>query len=115
MPYKSEKMKLTPEQDRRRKLTDEQREEIRHKYKTGLYSQRALAREYKVSRRLITFVIDDSKREHCAEQFKERKKDGRYAYSKEEWAAIQREHRAYKYRLYKEGKLSERSTPNKKK
>ena len=78
MPYKSEKIKLPKEHDRRIKLTDEQREEIREKYATGLYSQRALAREYGVSRRLISFVLDDEKYQKCREQFKERKADGRY-------------------------------------
>ena len=107
MPYKSEKIKLSKEQDRRIKLTDNQREEIRNKYATGFYSQRALASEYHVSRRLITFVLDDEKRKRAIEQFKERKKDGRYKYSKEQWNAIQREHRAYKQRLYKLGKLKE--------
>lgn len=61
MPFKSEKIKLPKELDRRRKLSDEQREEIKEKYATGLYSQRALAREYNVSRRLISFVIDEEK------------------------------------------------------
>lgn len=49
MPYKSEKIKLPKEYDRRIKLTDEQREEIKEKYATGLYSQRALAREYQAA------------------------------------------------------------------
>lgn len=96
MPYKSEKMKLNRSQDRRVKLTDEQREEIRHKYETGLYSQRSLAREYNVSRRLITFVLDDTKYQRSKEQFKERRADGRYKETSERRAAIQREHRRYK-------------------
>lgn len=57
MPYKSEKIKLSREQDRRVKLTEAQREEIKEKHSTGLHSQRALAREYNVSRRLISFVL----------------------------------------------------------
>ena len=32
MPFKAEKIKLPPELDRRRKLTDEQKDEIKHKY-----------------------------------------------------------------------------------
>ena len=107
MPYKSEKIKLTRSQDRRIKLTDEQREEIRQKYSTGLYSQRALAKEYGVSRRLITFIIDDTKYQRCREQFKERRADGRYKPDKEEWAKTMREHRHYKQKLYTSGKLTE--------
>ena len=109
MPYKSEKIKLLKSQDRRIKLTDEQREEIRMKYSTGLYSQRALAREYGVSRRLISFVLDDEKYQKCREQFKERRADGRYKPTKEEWAKTQKEHRQYKQKLYVDGKLTEES------
>ena len=107
MPYKSSKIKLSRSQDRRIKLTDEQREEIRHKYSTGLYSQRALAREYGVSRRLIAFVLDDTKYQKCKEQFKERKADGRYKPDKEEQAKTMREHRHYKQKLYLDGELKE--------
>lgn len=105
MPYKSEKIKLPREYDRRVKLTEEQKDEIRHKYETGLYSQRKLATEYNVSRRLITFVLDDNKRQRCAELFKERRKDGRYTPNKQERNEISREHRKYKAELYKQGKL----------
>lgn len=112
MPYKSEKIKLPKEYDRRIKLTDEQREEIRMKYATDLYSQRALAREYGVSRRLISFVLDDSKYQKCKEQFKERKADGRYKPDKEEWAKTMREHRHYKQKLYLDGELKESEDNN---
>ena len=105
MPYKSEKIKLSKEQDRRIKLSDEQKEEIRAKYATGFYSQRGLAIEYNVSRRLISFVLDDKKAKRAAEQLKERRADGRYKPSKEQWAATMKEHRHYKQQLYMEGKL----------
>lgn len=105
MPYKSEKIKLSKEQDRRIKLTDKQRIEIKEKYATGFYSQRKLAAEYHVSRRLITFVLDEEKAKKAAEQLKERRADGRYKPDKEAWAATIREHRQYKQRLYVEGKL----------
>lgn len=105
MPYKSEKIKLSKEQDRRVKLSNEQKDEIRVKYATGFYSQRKLALEYNVSRRLISFVLDDEKAKRAAEQFKERRADGRYKPSKEQWAATMKEHRKYKQKLYIEGKL----------
>ena len=106
MPYKSEKIKLPKELDRRIKLNDEQRKEIRDKYATGLYSQRSLAAEYHVSRRLITFVLDNEKYKKCAEQFKERRLDGRYKPTKEKWNETMRNHRQYKRKLYEEGKLA---------
>lgn len=108
MPYKSEKIKLPKEYDRRRKLTDEQKEEIKKKYETGLYSQRKLASEYKVSRRLISFIIDSEKYETAKEQFKKRRADGRYKKSKEEWAKTMKEHRQYKQKLYLDGKIKEK-------
>jgi len=103
--YKSEKIKLNPNQDRRIKLNDKQREEIREKYTTGMYSQRNLAEEYGVSRRLITFILDPDKAKKNAEQLKQRRADGRYKPSKEKWAAIMREHRQYKQELYLKGEL----------
>lgn len=108
MPYKSEKIKLNENQDRRKKLTTEQREEIRNKYSTGLYSQRTLAKEYNVSRRLISFVLDEEKQKRNAELFKIRKSDGRYKPTKEEWAKTVREHRRYKQGLYLKGELKEK-------
>ena len=112
MPYKSEKIKLSRSQDRRIKLTDEQREEIKEKYATGLYSQRALSREYGVSRRLIPFVLDDTKYQKCKEQFKEHKADGRYKPDRKEWAKTMRKHRHYKQKLYLDGELKEESEDN---
>lgn len=112
MPYKSEKIKLSREQDRRIKLSPTQRKEIKEKHATGLYSQRALAREYNVSRRLITFVLDDEKYQKVKEQLKERRADGRYKPTKEEWAKTQKEHRQYKQKLYVDGKLKESEDNN---
>ena len=113
MPYKSEKIKLSKEQDRRIKLTDEQRSAIRDKYATGLYSQRALASEYNVSRRLIQFILDDEKAKRAAEQLKDRKADGRYKPTKEEWAATMREHRHYKQNLMLMGLLKDEENEDK--
>ena len=107
MPYKSEKIKLSKDQDRRVKLTDKDREEIVYKYSTGLFSQRTLAKEYNVSRRLITFVLDEEKQKRNAELLKIRKSDGRYKPTKEEWAETVRNHRRYKQELYLKGELKE--------
>ena len=107
MPYKSEKIKLSKEQDRRIKLSDIQRNEIKNKYATGFYSQRQLAAEYNVSRRLISFVLDEEKAKIAAEQLSIRRADGRYKPTKEEWAETMRNHRKYKQKLYMEKKLIE--------
>ena len=70
-----------------------------------MYSQRALAAEYNVSRRLITFVLDEEKAKRASEQLKIRKSDGRYKPSKAEWATTMREHRRYKQNLMLMGLL----------
>lgn len=87
--------------DRRIKLSDAQRSEIRERYAAGDVSTYTLANEYGVSRRTIDFVLHPERYERCREQFKERRKDGRYAVSTEEWTQIMREHRKYKKSIIK--------------
>lgn len=58
MPYKSSKIKLQGLQDRRRKLTDEQKEEIKELYATGNIGQRPLAEQFGVSRSLIQIIVN---------------------------------------------------------
>lgn len=103
MPYKSEKIKLDPSQDRRRKLTEEQKEEIRRIYKSGVCGTRPLAKQFGVSRTTIQVIVNP----HIAERHRRRVKDHwrDYRPSKEEWAATIREHRHYKHELYVQGKL----------
>jgi hypothetical protein len=105
VPYKAEKAGLIkPEDDKRVKLTDEQREEIRELYKLPDWSQRGLAARFGVSRRLITFILDPEKDKRNKEGFAERQKDGRY-YDKDKHTEQIREHRHRKHKLYQEGKL----------
>jgi DNA invertase Pin-like site-specific DNA recombinase len=103
MPYKSEKIKLSPTQDRRRKLTDEQKEEIRSTYATGLVGQRPLAKQFGVSRSLIQVIVNPEIAEKKKQRIKEHWRD--YRPSKEEWAETIREHRHYKQELYLKGEL----------
>ncbi len=58
MPYKSEKIKLPESLDRRRKLSNEQKEKIKHKYATGSYSLQKLANEYMVSKKTILLIVN---------------------------------------------------------
>lgn len=104
MPYKSESAgAIRPEDDRRRKLTDAQREEVRTQHAQGA-SQRALSTSYGVSRRLISFILDPAKEAASKAAYAERRKDGRY-YNPEKHTAQVREHRRRKHKLYTEGKL----------
>lgn len=108
MPYKSEKINIvnTP-YDRRRKLTEDQKEYIRWLREEEQLSQRALAAMFGVSRRLITFVLNPEKERRSRENFKKRKSMGMYRPTKEEWAETMRNHRHYKQQLYTEGKIQE--------
>ena len=105
MPYKSEKIRLKGLQDRRKKLTNEQREKIKELYGTGFYSLNGLAREFNVSKKTILLIVN----EDSAERAKQ--------YRKEHWKEWQRkgdEHnkaiantRKYKHSLMLKGELKE--------
>lgn len=105
MPYKSEKLKLPPTKDRRRKLTDEQKEEIKRIYAAGVCGMRPLAKQFGVSRSLIQIIVNPDIAERKRQRIKEHWRD--YRPSKEKWAETQREHRHYKYELYKKGELKD--------
>ena len=106
MPYKSEKIRIAgTKYDRRRKLTDEQKKYIRWLSEEEKLSQRKLAAMFDVSRRLITFILDPEKYRRNKERIKKLKSDGRYKYTKEEWAEVMREHRRYKESLHKNGDI----------
>lgn len=103
MPYKSEKIKLSETQDRRKRLTDKQREQIKELYGTGHYSLNDLAKQFNVSKKTILLIVNKDSAENAK------------LYRKEHWREWQRkgeEHnkaimntRKYKQKLYKEGKL----------
>lgn len=106
MPYKSERISIAGTiYDRRRKLSDIQKDQIREiREKDGL-SYAKLAAMFNVSKRLISFVCYPEKEAAANEQYRIRRSDGRYKRTSEERAAIQRDHRKHKEKLYKEGKI----------
>ena len=101
MTSKLDKLRLPKGYDRRIKLTDEQKEEIREIYSFGKCGTRTLAREYGVSKRLVQFIVDPQKAERQKELFKERRKDGRY-YDREKHRKAIASLRAYKKEIIKE-------------
>lgn len=103
MPYKIEKIPLG-KYDRRIKLTDVQRDEIKQLRKLGL-SYRIIAERYGVSKSLVILVLNPDIAERKRIASMERHREGRYKPTKEKWAATMREHRAYKHQLHKEGKI----------
>ena len=105
MPYKSEKIKLKELQDRRKKLTDKQRETIRELYGTGLYSLNDLAKKYNVSKKTILLIVNKNSAEKAKQYRKEHWKD---------WQRKGEEHnkaimntRRYKQKLFIDGKLKD--------
>lgn len=110
MPYKSEKAGyIPPEKDKRRKLSEADKDRIRELYKLPDYSQRRLAGEFKVSRRLIQFIVDPEKQEAAKQAYAERRKDGRY-YDREAHTKAIREHRHHKHQLYLDGQLEDKTS-----
>lgn len=103
MPYISEKIKLSETQDRRRRLTSEQQEEIRHLYETGLYSWKQLAEMYGCSKSRVGQIVNPEREAKCKARIREHWKD--YQQKGEEWNATIREHRRYKQELYLKGEL----------
>ena len=103
MPYKSEKIPLG-KYDRRVKLTDSQREEIKELRRMG-HSYRVIAERYDVSKSLIILVCNPDIAERKRKASIERHREGRYKPTKEDWAATIREHRQYKQKLHLEGKI----------
>lgn len=104
MPYKSEKIKIEGTKlDRRRKLTEDQKDYIRWLREEEGLSQRKLAAMFGVSRRLITFILDPEKEKRSKIRAKDLRQEGRYKYTKEQWAETMKEHRHYKEKLHKDG------------
>ena len=105
MPYKSEKIKLKGLQDRRKRLTDEQREEIKELYRTGCYSLNNLAKRFEVSKKTILLIVNENSAERAKQYRKEHWKE--WQRTGEEWNETVRKHRKYKQELYKQGELKD--------
>jgi len=106
MPYKFEtdKLQIPNQFDKRRKLSDEDKHDIKQLYERGSFSQRELARSYGVSRRLIQFIIDPFKHEENLERRKERGGSAQY-YDTDKNTQYQKKHRHYKKELFNKNLL----------
>ena len=95
MPYKvdTDRIKLSDTQDRRRKITDEQREEIRTLYANGR-SIRSIARQYCVYPRTISVICKPETRTALHEYTKEHWRE--FQQPKERRTAATRETRRYR-------------------
>lgn len=77
-------------------------------YATGGYSLNKLAKMFEVSKKTILLIVNPE----SAARAKQYRKDNWKEWQRkgEEWNAIQREHRAYKHDLYKQGQLKEENS-----
>jgi hypothetical protein len=110
MPYKwaTDKIPMPAKYDKRKKLTEEQKEEIRALY--GLVSQRNLAKMFNVSRRTIQFIGCPEKLKKNREARKKlEKKYGTWTkfYGTEYNRVNQLKHRRYKTKVLKKVKEEE--------
>ena len=105
-PYrKAETLKYIGLQDRRRKLTDEQRAEIRKiRQETGV-GYRTIARQFGVSRSLVRLICDPIAAARVSARMAEHWRE--YKMTKKERRERMRALRARKYDLYKRGLLGE--------
>lgn len=103
MPYKSDNIKLPEKYDRRRKLTSEQKEEIKELYATGSYSLNKLAKMYEVSKKTILLIVNKESKRKNDEYIKAHWKE--FQLDKDTHNVYVRDLRRYKHRLHKEGKI----------
>jgi len=102
MPYKCEKLRLSGLQDRRRKLTEADKEEIRQLYADGKGSWQALADKYGVSKSCIGIIVSPDRAAKVSARTKEHWRD---YHDREKLTAAIRETRRYKQSLYLKGEL----------
>lgn len=102
MPYKHTNLLIKREDDKRVKLSDEQKKEIKELY--GKVSQRKLAEMYGVSRRLIIFIGCPEKKEQNLLARKLSCGSKQY-YNKDKWRETMRHFRKRKQELYLQNKL----------
>lgn len=98
MPFKHEilKLKIRPEDDNRRKLSEADREEIKELYESGLVSIHGLARQFEVSRRLIQFILFPER---------QRKVDSKKYYDRDKNNEYKRRNRKHRNELFEKGRL----------
>lgn len=98
MPYLHANKIIPKELDRRIKLSDEERKEIKHLYHVEGWAVRKIARYFsdRVSRRVIQYTIKPELYETMLANARIRRLDGRYKPEKVKYNTGMKEHRHYK-------------------
>lgn len=112
-PYaKAQTIPLNGLRDRRRRLTEKQKAEIRERYAQGDIGTRPLARMYGVSRSLVALLVNPDRAERVKARFKEHWREYYKKHGKAYHAKSMRNWRNYKYRIYKENDDTHLTEPN---
>ena len=108
MPYAFERKLIPQSLERRRKLSDAQKDEIASRYKAGGVSMSKLAAEYGVSKKLILLIVNpdamERNKKHIAEHWRD-------YYDTAKNTAMRREFRANKKELEARGLLNAADGP----
>lgn len=80
------------------KYTEEDRERVRTMYHNG-HTQRAIARDIPMSRRMVSFILFPERMQRCKEQFATRQKTGIYRYPTKVQSAMVKAVRARKKKM----------------
>lgn len=105
-PYaKAQTIRLQGMQDRRRRLTDKDKDDIRKLYAEGKHSLMSLARMYHVSKSLVLITVNPECARRVKERGREHWRDYAYKYGKEYRARMARNVKNHHYRLLKAGEL----------
>ena len=97
--FETQHLKIPKEHDKRVKLTHEDKELIKHLYETTDTSQRKLATQFGVSKRLIQFILDPEKYKANL-QAREARGGSKQYYNKETHTKTMKANRSYKKALY---------------
>lgn len=102
-PYaKAQTIRLEGMADRRRRLTEDQKNAIRERYARGDIGMRPLARMFGCSRSLVCLLVNPDRAERTKARFRANWKRYAQAHGKAAHAAAIRKTRNYKYKLYLE-------------
>lgn len=99
MPVIVDKLKLPKGRDRRVKLSPGKKAEIKAEYKPFIVSLNFLAKKHGVSKKTIFYIIHPEVQKKDAEDYRERRKDGRY-YNRETHTKAIKSLRTYKRKIF---------------
>lgn len=102
--FETEKLKIRKEDDKRIKLSDDDKDNLKRLFSTGEYSIHELSNMFGVCRRTIQFILFPERYEKNKE-LRELRGGSKIYYDKETQKKYMKTHRQHKKDLYYQGKL----------